>query len=124
MIGFISMPVTLGLPLATARITSTPPPGPMMAKSPCGRNTFTTEAAAAIRLLFQLKPRVAGIPLWVGVGVLSSSQWVGSVFMLAVVASASITTYLPPSWVLTSIREMAFQRAYSTHFGSRYAPLA
>ena len=31
MMGLISIPVTSGLPLATARRTSTPPPGPMMA---------------------------------------------------------------------------------------------
>ena len=48
MMGLISMPVTFGLPLATARSTSTPPPGPMMAKSPCGRRTFATEGAADI----------------------------------------------------------------------------
>src|SRR6185437_5925249 len=119
MIGLISIPVTLGLPLATARITSTPPPGPMMANSPCGRSTFATEGAADMRLFFQLKPDWAGKPVLVGVGEPSWSQRDGSAFMMAVVASASITTYLPPSCVLISIREMAFHRVYSTHLGSR-----
>src|SRR5947209_18795126 len=101
MVGLISIPVTLGLPLATARITSTPPPGPIMAKSPRGRSTLATEGAADIRLFFQLKPDVSGRPVYIGVGEPFCPQRAGSTFMLAVVASASITTYRPPSCVLT-----------------------
>ena len=54
LVGLHAFHVTLGLPLATARITSTPPPGPMMAYVPCGRSTFTTAGAAATRSRRQL----------------------------------------------------------------------
>src|SRR5579864_9821056 len=123
-IGLISIPVTLGLPFATALITSTPPPGPIMAKSPRGRSTLATDGAADIRLFFQLNPDVSGRPVYIGVAEAFCSQRAGSTFMIAVVASASITTYRPPSCVLTSMREMAFQREYSIHLGSRNTPLA
>src|SRR5207302_8105468 len=93
MMGLISIPVTLGLPLATARSTSTPPPGPMMANAPLGRDTLATDGAADIRLFFQLKLGCSGKPVLVGVGLglCSWSQRAGSVFMMTLVASASIT---------------------------------
>src|SRR2546421_9404575 len=123
--GLISIPVTLGLPLPTARSTSTPPPGPMMAYSPCGRSTLATDGAADIRLFFQLKLDCAGNPVRVGValGLLSRSHNAGSVFIRALVASASITMYRPLG-VSTSMREIAFHLANSTHLGSRKTPLA
>src|SRR3954468_20239918 len=92
MMGLISMPVTSLLPLATARSTSTPPPGPMMAYLPLGRNTFTTAGAADIRSFFQLYPATGGLPLSLSVGVaVSTAHLAGSTFMMAVEASASMT---------------------------------
>ena len=116
--GLISIPVTLGLPLATARITSTPPPGPMMAKSPAGRSTLAREGAADIRLFFQLNPDVEGRPVSVGVAEPGCSHArihvhdrCGGVCINHNVASAKLSVDLDT--------RMAFHREYSIHLGSR-----
>src|SRR5258708_10386262 len=102
MVGLISIPVTLGLPLPTARRTSTPPPGPIMANSPRGRSTLARDGAADMRLVFQLNAGFFGRPVFGGVGFggWASSQPAGSMPLNALGASAAIQTICTHSWLL------------------------
>ena len=124
------MPVTLGLPLATARRTSTPPPGPDNGKRSLRTKHVGHRRRGRHQALFPIKAPSGGKAgmCWDWTGGLGwaslciRSHLAGSTFMMAVVASASITTVAPPFRLLTSMREMAFHLENSIHLGSRKCP--